>query len=443
MSYNVALLSSHDHCEYIKGIINTLNPDLPYTLHFEEFTRTADLPMFFTSIQDRYDAFCTTGAFPRMTILRTHPNCTKPVVAIVESVAEFYRILLNLLYKDRDRDFSKTYFDHSLWLPNGRRPTALDYLDGSAEYGEKSRKGFMERISLEQQLQAENIIVEHALALQNQGLLDLVVCRHSHAYLALKEKGIPCVFAYPSAGNVIDSLYRLADELNLIKMGDNLPGVICLSSLSLRSTGPEDVTVESIGLQKCLLDFDHENTAGMLIKKSASGFEMYTTRHTIQRLTEKFTQCALRKYRVDRLGQQADIGYGIGNDIMTARNRALEAMEFSQKNGQSYVLDEANTPIALKTSAAGLDHSLQEEKLEITAQKTNLSVVTLHRIRSTIDLLGRNEITTQELASTLQVTVANANRFMNRLEASGFAKVVGMKKATVQGRPSRIYRIEI
>lgn len=441
MAYSVALISSPDHCDYIKKVVAGFS--LPYHLDYQTFISTQELPALFTSIQDQYDAFCTTGLLSRLTILRTHPNCTKPVVAIAESVAEFYRILLNLLYHDRTCDFSRILFDHSLWLGEERLITALDYLEGAVEFGRDKRREFLETASLSQLFQAESTIVDNALALQRQNRLDLVVCRHSHAYIALKEAGIPCVFSYPSANNVQDSLRRLADELNLIRMGENLPGVICLSSPSLSATGPEDVTSESISLQKCLLDFDQENTAGMLIKKSASGFELFTTRHTMQRITQQFTCCTLRKFLLGRLGQQVDVGYGVGGDIMAARTHAIEAMEVSRKKGHSYLVDESGILSQPLDAAAEPQSGQPEEGLCQIAQHSGLSVVTLQRIRSALDLLGRNEITSQELAGALQVTVANISRFLKQLQAAGYATAVGEKRAPARGRPTKIYRIEL
>ena len=88
---------------------------------------------------------------------------------------------------------SRILFDHSLWLPEKQRITALDYMEGLAEFDERSRREAMERVSLEQLLDAESLITDRAMELRRQGLLDLVVCRHSHAYQAMKRAGIPCV----------------------------------------------------------------------------------------------------------------------------------------------------------------------------------------------------------------------------------------------------------
>lgn len=441
MEHKVALLSSQDHCNYIRGILK--NAKLPYTLDYIPYHRVTELVELFPSIMDQYDAFCTTGAFSREAILRQYPDFDKPIGAIKESVAEFYRLLLRLLYEDRNCDFTRIYFDHSLWIFGNRVLTAFDYLNGSVEFGEESRRKFMGEMSFEQLVQVEPVIVKNALALQREGKLSLVVCRHSSVYNALKEEDIPCVFAYPGANNIKESLERLAEEMKLTRMEDNRPAVICLSCGELTAAGPEDITREGLALQKCILDFDQENIAGMLIKRSAAGFELYTTQHTIRRLTDKFTQCLLRKYIFGRLGYETSIGYGAGNDIMAARVNALKALELSEKSGQSYMVSASGAEALLLPKEGKRETRQRNEKLEKTSQKTGLSVMTLQRILSAMDLLGSNEVTTQELAGALQVTVANTNRFIKQLQAAGCATVVGEKKAPVRGRPTRIYHIAI
>lgn len=441
MATHIALISSPEHCEYIKNIVSGIS--LPYTIHYETYLSTSELPDLFDSIQNKYDAFCTTGTIPRLVIERTHPNCTKPVMAIQESESEFYGILLKLLYKDRNCDFSRILFDQSLWSQEEPLITALDYVAGSREFNKQRFQDELETLTLQELLNAEKIITDRALELQKQNRLDLVITRHSHAYLTLKEAGVSCIFTYPSAVNIEQNLTHLSDALDLIRMGENLPAIIGLASPGSGTDALADVTMEGICLQQCLLDFDQENTAGMLIKKSSYGFELFTTKHNVQRLTKQNTVCALRKYIFSRLGRQMDIGYGIGEDIMAARSHAMEALKLSHKSGQSCLISESGAVTELPDSAAESNEDASDTRLQEMALKTGLSVLTLKRIQSVMGLLGRSELTTQELAGNLQVTVANANRFMNQLQAAGFAAVVGEKKALVRGRPTRIYRIAL
>lgn len=441
MSCQAALISSAEHCEYIRGIAKDI--ELSYDLNYVVCPSFKDLPKVFAQIRNDYDAFCTTGAFAKEAILRTHTENTKPFVSISESPAEFYQILFHLLYEDRTCDLSRIIFDHSLWLPGPKIITALDYAQGSVRFDERKRQELLERFSLEELLEADSTIVTRASRQWAAGAIDLVICRHSYAYAFLKENGIPCRFAYPTPDNVADTLIHLQDELNLMQMNDNLPGVIYLTSPSLKAAAAEDIVPESLELQKCLLDFDQEYTTGLLMKKAPNGFELYTTKRTLQRITDNFTQCRLCTYMLGRLGLELSVGYGIGRDVMSARSHALDACALAAKNRKSCVIDYAGgAPKMLETSGSQSEDEVSE-KLKQASLRTGLSVTTLLRIRSAVDLLGGDGVTTQDLAGILQVTVANTNRFVNHLLAAGYAKVVGEKKAPLRGRPTRIYRIEL
>ena len=182
---------------------------------------------------------------------------------------------------------------------------------------------------------------------------------------------------------------------------------------------------------------------GLLMKKALNGFELYTTKRTLQRITDGFTQCRLRTYMLGRLGVELSVGYGIGRDVMSARSHALEACAQSSKSGKSCVIDYTGAAAKVLETAGSQSEEEVSDRLRQASQDTGLSVTTLQRIRSAVELLGNDGVTTQDLAGILQVTVANTNRFVNHLQAAGYAKVVGEKKAPLRGRPTRVYRIEL
>ena len=152
--------------------------------------------------------------------------------------------------------------------------------------------------------------------------------------------------------------------------------------------------------------------------------------------------CDITLELLGRLGVQPAVGYGIGPDIMTARSRAVKAAELAQRSGESQLVDDSGARPLLPPSVDASEPAVSQQ-LQAAAQKAGLSVVTLQRIMSATELLGRRELTTQELAAALQVTVANANRFMNQLHTAGLAQVVGERKALTRGRPTRVYRLDI
>ena len=136
------------------------------------------------------------------------------------------------------------------------------------------------------------------------------------------------------------------------------------------------------------------------------------------------------------------MGYGIGTNVIKARNNASAASRIAQRNQKSYMINQNETligPLEMKGAS--------DEKNEIPASSLDdyeayrLSVTTVQRIFSVTEMLGTKELTTQDLASSLQVTIANANRFLNALLKSGFAEITSEKKSYSKGRPSRIYKI--
>lgn len=440
MAYSVALLTSPEHCAYLKPVAESM--ELSFDLTFIPYETVAALSELFDSIEDRYDAFCTTGTFSRLLLKRTHPRCTKPIVATLESASDLYRMLLSLLYHDRDCDFSRIYFDFTLWFDRGEDETALDYVDGTKELDFKMYTDLVQSITTERLMNAESIIVERARKLMTEGKLDLLICRHSTAFLKARREGIPCVYAYSYPSTIEQSFRRLEHDLDRIQLEDNIPAVICVTSPELQQIGTEDITPESIDIQKGLLDFNQEKTASMTIKRIANAFELYTTRRVVQRITNNWSHDALGMFLFGRLSEEPAIGYGIGRNINQASSHAHAAMELSAREGGSRLIDEEGS-LWERMDKPVENNSANLDRYQAAAAKSGLSPLTIQRIASTLDLLGKREITTQELASALQVTNANANRFIKQLSEAGLAVKVGEKRARLRGRPTRVYRIDL
>lgn len=441
MNYRLALISTEEHCSYIKSILNRQTADC--NINYIYYHSFRELPDLYRQIEPNYDAFCITGAFAREAIIKSRTNQQKQVFTISEKSTEIYRELLTLINENRDTDLSRVMFDYSFCIPNMYFKSANRYLEKEIQH-EKMHASILKNMTLDELLDTDETILTNAAAAWKQGQFDLVLCRFSTAYPKLKEAGIPCKFIYPARDNVTDTIIRIVDSLDREQLNNNLPGIIYLSSPDINSSSADEITPESVNLQKCLLDFNREHTTGFLLKKTLQGFEIYTTQQVLERITEHFTVCQLRRYIESSFGINVHIGYGIGVNIMLARSHAIDACSMSAKSGRSHVITKDGSYIGPLDA-----QDIQEEGDPVSqrvlqiAKATGLSISTLQRISSALELIGSREITTQELASTLQVTVANTNRFLNALQQSGFAQVIGEKKSLMKGRPSRIYRLEL
>lgn len=407
-----------------------------------EYQRMSDLSQLYRSCRDQFDGFAITGNIAKEVILRGRGDDDKPLRSISGLSVEYYQEFFRLISEDRSIDFSRIKLDSSLWLP-GRGPQSAEDFLRRRMYVEKKQVELARTLPLEQLEQADEIILRNARQALANDEMDLVVCRFSTAYQILRQAGIPCSFVYPDPDNILDTMTRLLQDIQLDQLSGSLPAVICLTSQSLQSDPLSDVNPDSVGVQKCLLEFDQEYTTGFLIKRAAAGFEIYTTQQAARRITNNFSTCPLRKYLFSRLGLDIQVGYGVGRDIMRARSHALDACAASRRDGHSYaVLQDGNLigPLDLQGSPGPRTDVLPQASQ--VAEIAGLSAPTIQRITSVSQLLGSTDLTTQELANAMHVTVANANRFLNALVKSGQAHIATEKRSASKGRPRRVYHLD-
>lgn len=447
MKPRVALLSAPHYCDYIKQLMQHFGFDFNdlCTLDFYEYNLITELPALYRQIYEQYDGFCMTGNFTKELILQLDGPLQKPIQSIYAHSPEYYKEFFYLVNENRDIDFKRVVTDFSLWLGE-RSPLPIpsnveEFINHNRRFADLQTQ-LLDYVSTEDILHAEKDIVTNASALFNQGKADHIVCRFATAYKKLQEKGIPCSFVYPASDTVVDTFQLLVSEIRLAQMDSDLPSVLYVTSDALLSDGLSSINSNNLSLQQSLLEFDQENTAGLVIRQAPRSYEIYTTQQIIKNITDNFTNCRLKSFVFSRTGLEIQVGYGIGANVMKARNNASAASKIAQRNKKSYLIDQNETLVGpLDTSAQTCTAKEAAPAVLQAAADSRLSLSTIQRILSAAELLGTKELTTQDLASSLQVTPANANRFLNALLKSGYAEIVSEKKSYSKGRPSRIYKI--
>lgn len=437
----IALFSTQRHIDYLKTLSFS---DVECELSFIVYKKWKDLPSIYLSVRDDFDGFCTTGFYTN-TVLRDLDNKnTKPLQAIMVRSAEYYKEFFKILNSNRNADLSRVILDFSL-IENQPPLSIEDYIKSNIVV-EKQRFKLYENYSVEQMKQASMLIVQKAKELYENNEMDWLILRHSSLVEDVEKENIPYSFVYPEADNVYDTLNILINEIKLKKMDNALPGVIYVSCDDLNRVSINEVSEVSIDIQRVLLDFSRKNMTGFLIQKCPSGFEIFTSRYMIHKITGGFTSCSLTKALYGALGLRAYVGYGIGKELVRAKTNADKALKLSRIKKCGYLVTEDNNPIELSGAsmeADGFGSYENNKQVLYAAKKSGLSISTINRVLSVLDVIGTNEITTYELANALHVTIANANRFMNALEKAGLAKVISKKNAVGKGRPSRVFRISI
>jgi len=140
----------------------------------------------------------------------------------------------------------------------------------------------------------------------------------------------------------------------------------------------------------------------------------------------------------------AAVGYGIGKNITDAKKHAENALRESWNTDGSFVMNETNQLIGPLGSSQfpSFPQNLPDNIFKI-AENCKLSTLTIQKLISIIKMTGSYELTTNELADHMGVTVRNANRILRNLENGGAATIAHTRSTTSKGRPVKVYRLKL
>jgi len=346
-----------------------------------------------------------------------------------------------LIDANRSMDLSRVYLDTTLIRPESYRTVAS--IANNAAAFEEDQIQYTEELSLDEFSAFEELIPRNALDLWEKGRLDLLVCRVASVAETIEKQGIPYVLIYPEKLRIVEFIENLINLIRIYKQKEGLPASIMVITTGDSPMEYHEISNDSIRIQKALLEFGKNHASDFSIRFITKGYEILTSHAIAQRITDDFTNCQLGYYLFSALGAVFHIGYGIGHNITVARHNAILAEKAAAGTGMSCAVSDDGAIIPLQVRPNhGNDLAFSDSSAYRTGG-TGLSSITLRRISAALHFLGRNEITNHELAEALQVTVANANRFINTLLKSGHAEILTAKKNAPKGRPSRIYRIKL
>ena len=411
------------------------------TVDLIAFERQNQLLTMIPTLTEQYDGLCVFSALAEKFIKQAHPNLPKPVLFLDRHSVDYFKTFFMMISENRDLDFSRVLVDTYLILPESAY--SLEYILQTVASFEERRIGLTEDISLEEFNDIEAKTESIAMDLWQRGKFDILVCRFANMASLMEREGIPYVFVYPEKHRVEETMTNLISRIRLDKQTEGLPASIMIVPGGDNRREFQEISAESIRIQRALLEFSKNYSMNFTIQFMAQGYEILTSQMTVQKITGGFMTCQLGYFLFSTLGVNARIGYGIGNDITSARQNAIKARKAAEDSGINCVATGDGSMIPLQLRSSIRQTAGQGDSTALLVDRTGLSPVTIQRIRSALQFLGTNDVTNHNLAEALQVTVANANRFLNALVHSGNAEIVDIKRGMAKGRPSRIYRINL
>lgn len=428
--------------EFLEGFVNDsikkLNLPFESEIHtYKDFFHVGNLYM---ELEDKFDGFAVSGPIPKQAIIKKVINIKKPLVDFGTDLQSYYEMFFRLMYKYNTLDFSRAYFDLMDWVDN---PKDMSYYLSTGTLGEfmYNLHNIAAQKSLDEIAQLEKKIAQKHIRLWNEGKIDFSTTRLSSIVPQLQQAGVNFHFIYPSI-NLLDYTFNeLIKDINLNKMKINQSAVIYIT---VKHKQCDNSVMNKI--HELLNDFKKEKLTDFIIERNRDVFKIFTKHDTIKSITHNFTGCPIKGFIENNLNIKVCVGYGIGKHINQAVSNAIIANKESNSNScnYSFILNESSEligPLSYKkvlTISNEVTPYIKQLSIE-----TKLSTLTIQKLLSVIDTLNTNEISPQELASCLNVTVRTANRFLSALLKSGKAKIIYEKQNSTKGRPERVYKLFI
>lgn len=280
------------------------------------------------------------------------------------------------------------------------------------------------------------------LTLWNNGEIDLILTRISNIVHSLKTLDIPTIFIFPSKESILEQVKQIVNELQINKLQEH-QGAHGIVTLRNQTTVPND-ELPLIMLYKALLEYNAQNQVLSVIQQKTDHFEIITTQADLKRITDNYKKSDLQDFLRSTLPFDVNIGWGVGSTFYDAKKRAQTAHQHASaaQAAGTFAILANNQVIGPLGDEMGLTvedtNSLQLQKI---SDATAISTVHLTKLLALLNKLEEAEISADDAAFQLNVSVRQANRILKKLEDVGVASVSYKRQEKLKGRPKKIYTL--
>ncbi|KHL94807.1 hypothetical protein QW71_15920 [Paenibacillus sp. IHB B 3415] len=353
-----------------------------------------------------------------------------------------------------ERDFYKLMFQaHSAHPELRSSRMAVDFLDqdnGFLGIKELLQPELLPYMPEEQadRLSYEDMLRFH-LELWEQGNIDLSVTRYGNLVDKLTEQGVNAVHLFPSDETILEAFNHMAQEIERLQMKANRTAVGQVQAQGLRKLreqdDPEAVLVMAT-LHKALLTFSGREELPLIVQKHADYFELLVSQQDMEeKWTGGFASCQLLAFLNDQLSVRVDIGWGAGETLYKARFHGQNALTLAERQPlpSSFAVMEDERIIGPLGESNRLEFThAHDPQAEAWGRHIGITPLQVQKIIAVMHKLKRDELSSQDIALHLGITLRNANRIMNLLTEKGVATVSYQKQEKLRGRPTKIYKLQ-
>lgn len=435
MKIKIGVIAPEKSIEYIKKVQEYIEDKCE--IIYLPYDGLADIKNVYINNYKFLDGIILSGELTHDILIKEVEIIEKPNETLMVTREDFYKTLLQITINNRNLDFSRVYIDF-IFQSN-------DYLGLKDILDEKN---FPHVLNPEMNCDVTDIIFKRHIYLWKNKKIDFSITRVSSIIDELNKNNIKNIFIFPSKESIIKAFEDLVKEIQLIRLESNLivVGNITIDNLNLVDQNIDnDLELKYMLLHKALIEYSNKNNISFIIQKSGLGFEVFTSNGELKDLTKDFSSCSLLNYLRTSLAFTVSIGWGIGNTIYESRLNAQNANREANNNGGncSFIITETETVIGPLSEEGCLQYSnAKDPSIEKLSTKLGISSLNIQKIMSVLKKLNTNELTADDLAFHLGITLRSSNRILNKLVEKGGAEISYLKQEKLRGRPKKVYSIK-
>jgi len=293
-----------------------------------------------------------------------------------------------------------------------------------------------------------NELIEYHHKHWKKGKIRAAVTCLAKPFEELKKLGVPSYRIYPTRSIVRQALekailYGESMRLKETQMALILVRVEGVDKIFYDSSSYQ-LHIQLLDLYQILLEYGDETNA-TVVKTGDTEFMVITTRGCLEESTSLLIGSPLITAIKNNSTLDVNIGIGYGLTAKMAEANARRALQLSSGSGGNccfVVTEKGNILGPIREEKRKAQHNWDTDLKEL-AQKLNMNVFNLNKLRSSLRRLNKSDVTPKELSASMNISQRSARRILSQLEQRGAAKVIGIKNMSGKGRPPLVYKVYI
>lgn len=370
-----------------------------------------------------------------------------PCYALSNGGDELRDIILRILLKNRNFDLSRIFVDAAMpgngylgmahLIEPEQMPYTLSDLDSWPEWGLDGEfqweniRGFDEAQRLTRQ------VLEMHLRLHREGKIGLSITRFGAIVSTLEGAGYPVLYLAPTREYISGFIMQVVNTLNMETVRAQM-----MSAMVLRPEQPMTGEVWNRAAA-AVMNFSRIHGYDFSVLQEQDLMCILTRYKDMSALSEDFTSTAFVSGIFSDDMMPSAIGMGAGHTMFQAKQNALSALYLTKPEQKDiYYISEDNR-ITGPIGRAGISYTrLPSDEILGIAERYEVDHVQLQKIVSYVVLRDDVNVTAEDLAPQLEVTLRSASRLLSRIERRGGARVY-LESSGKRGRPKKCYELHV